>query len=266
MSKRTIEWNRCTWYSMLCAALVLIIGLPILAFYIGMQYQETLTVMSESKIPVTMPLEVPIPLQYREEARSETGAVLPFIISYKNSEAMERVNTYLLDMSTRMSCDSSSGRDDDELREYYSYNATSSVTYAKHDIYSISIHSSYFCGGAHPNNDVNESITFDMKTGEPVSFEQLFTKYEEDKEKIVSLIFASQIQKAEESVDEESCDSMFTLDRLTDSEYSYTLGDKGITIEPNWPHVIEACEEAITVPISELSSFIDPSSIVSRYR
>jgi hypothetical protein len=43
-----IIWNKVTWYSKLAAAVLFIVGLPILTFYIGMQYQATLTIVKES--------------------------------------------------------------------------------------------------------------------------------------------------------------------------------------------------------------------------
>lgn len=41
---KNIEFNQVTWYSKLLSAIVLLGGLPILIFFIGMQYQKTVDV------------------------------------------------------------------------------------------------------------------------------------------------------------------------------------------------------------------------------
>ncbi len=259
-------WDTCTWYSMLIAAFFFMLIVPALTFYIGMQYQKTLTVLHDSYISATIKQTGYSPIRYQYESRSSTGVVMPFITSYENKEVLNKVNGHLLGMSNEMTCNPDSGRVGDELKQYYTYTATSSVTYAKNDIYSVSIHSSYFCGGAHPNNDVNESVTFDMKTGELVAFENLFADYEKIKENFVTTMYAPQIAKAELTVDQDTCDSVYTRYQVVTSYYAYTVSDKGLTIEPMWPHVMEACEEAVTVPLSELRDVISPTSILTRMK
>ena len=44
-----IKFNQVTWYSKLAAAILFILVLPILTFYIGIQYQATMTIVLESK-------------------------------------------------------------------------------------------------------------------------------------------------------------------------------------------------------------------------
>ncbi len=42
----TIEWNKITWYSKLGAIILFIFVVPVLTFYIGMQYEQTKEVLS----------------------------------------------------------------------------------------------------------------------------------------------------------------------------------------------------------------------------
>jgi len=44
-----IEFNKVTWYSKLLAVIVLLIGVPLLSFYIGIQYQNTVEVIHSQK-------------------------------------------------------------------------------------------------------------------------------------------------------------------------------------------------------------------------
>jgi len=41
-----IEWNRVTWYSRLWAIFVFLLVVPVVAFYIGTQYERTIEVLS----------------------------------------------------------------------------------------------------------------------------------------------------------------------------------------------------------------------------
>ena len=42
----SIKFNTVTWYLRLATIIVLLVGLPILTFYIGREYQETIDVIS----------------------------------------------------------------------------------------------------------------------------------------------------------------------------------------------------------------------------
>ena len=45
-----IEWNRATWYSKLVAIFVFIGFIPVIAFRIGKEYQETKTVIVQAQV------------------------------------------------------------------------------------------------------------------------------------------------------------------------------------------------------------------------
>ncbi len=45
-TRNGLEWNRVTWYSRLWALLVFLLIIPVLAFYIGTQYQRTIEVLT----------------------------------------------------------------------------------------------------------------------------------------------------------------------------------------------------------------------------
>ncbi len=59
-----IEWNRVTWYSKLLAVILFIGILPVLTFYIGSKYEETVIAVNEAGLPsssIFHPKKVPPP-------------------------------------------------------------------------------------------------------------------------------------------------------------------------------------------------------------
>jgi hypothetical protein len=50
-----IEWNEYTWYSKLGAIILFILVVPVLAFYVGVQYEETLETLDSSNTYPTIP-------------------------------------------------------------------------------------------------------------------------------------------------------------------------------------------------------------------
>ena len=131
---------------------------------------------------------------------------------------------------------------------------------------------SYYCGAAYPTNDVNMSLTFDLRTGEKVGFEQLFKDYEADKREILRTIFAKQVEMATKLAaagkqGSDNCEEdaeLFSLERLEESSYSYNFTRAGLAVQPGWQRVIEACAERVIVPYAELRKFAAPGGILFR--
>lgn len=152
------------------------------------------------------------------------------------------------------------------------YNLKSRVEYAAHDIFSIYASAEYFCGGAYPTNDSNNSATFDMKTGKQVKFEELFKNYEADKREILQTIFATQIATAARRAAsrkpdaEDDCEDLFEIERLESSSYAFNFSRNGLSVQPEWPHVIEACADRVTVPYAKLQRFAAPNGVLARAR
>jgi hypothetical protein len=148
------------------------------------------------------------------------------------------------------------------------------VKLADRDIFSVYISGSYFCG-TYPENDDKRSTTFDLMTGKPVAFEKLFKDYERDKRAILSTIFARQVAEAEKHPqpehpdpnDDGSCDKspwLYSLDALEEDQYTFNLTARGLEVQPDWPHVVEACEERVTVPYEKLKPYAAPGGLLER--
>lgn len=189
----------------------------------------------------------------------------PHLTRFRDKAVLRSVNQQIDAIFAELGCGP-------EMEGKDELNIESSVKLAAKDIFSVHISASYSCG-AYPENDDDESATFDLKTGKPVSFEALFENYERDKRAILSTIYPKEIEeaekhpRAEEPVNDASCDEspwLYALDELADSHYSFNFSAEGLEIQPQWPHVIEACEKRVTVPYAKLWSFAAPGGLLER--
>jgi hypothetical protein len=133
---------------------------------------------------------------------------------------------------------------------------------------------SYFCGGAHPTNEDFRSATFDLRTGKSVEFEGLFRDYGRDKRAILSTIFAEQIAEAAKHPEpsdvpdeKRSCadePGLYALEALEESTYTFNFSPRGLEVQPEWPHVVQACEIRVTVPYGKLKPYAASRGLLER--
>jgi len=207
---------------------------------------------------------------YSKASVGKTGIRFPKLTRYQNQRILQQVNQEIDKLTNTMGCEQGAVESTYEVR--------SLVTYAEKDIFSIYASASYYCGGSYPTNDNNMSLTFDLKTGEMVSFPSLFRDYKADKKAILRVIFAKQVERAEKLADEpgkdakldagnNSCEDdpdIFSLEHLASSEFAFNFTKGGLQVQPVWPHVIEACAEKVTVPFPALHKFAEPKGILAR--
>jgi hypothetical protein len=68
-----IEWNRITWYSKLGAIILFILVIPILTFYIGIQYEKTTNILNSTSSYSSLSNSVPIDTSLRPINISSTA-------------------------------------------------------------------------------------------------------------------------------------------------------------------------------------------------
>jgi hypothetical protein len=93
--------------------------------------------------------------------------------------------------------------------------------------------------------------------------------FEIDEESILETIYAAQISLAEMSADiaqEGSCSTVNSLETLLNYTHDYRLAttSQSVVIRPQYPHVIEACAEPVTVPVEQLLPFAPSDSLLYR--
>ncbi len=194
------------------------------------------------------------------------GPQFPRLTSYQDANVMKEVNRQIDEITGEFGCR--------ELNEGKKggFAVKSQVEYTAKQIFSIYASEAFYCGGAYPTNDYNISLTFDLKTGKLVGFEELFRSYETDKTEILKAIFAKQIERSEKLVSsgkikENTCDGdpdLWSLENLESSTFAFNFASQGLRVQPVWSHALEACAERVTVPYAKLGKFAAPGGILAR--
>lgn len=234
----------------LIALLLLLLSVPVLPFGSSGQLALAQTVGRQSG-----------EIGYQMARIRRTKLMFPRLTRFRDRAVMGAVNRQIDVLTRDFGCE-------DRGRNNY-YNLRSRVEYAAKDIFSIYASAEYFCGGAYPTNDSNNSVTFDMKTGKQIKFEELFKNYEADKREILGTIFASLIARAASGNAKKEGDcageaDMYTIDHFESSSYAFNFSKTGLSVQPEWPHVIEACAERVTVPYAKLKNFAAPGGALAR--
>ncbi|HEX4955497.1 MAG TPA: hypothetical protein VF017_19060 [Thermoanaerobaculia bacterium] len=205
-------------------------------------------------------------IEHQTALPQRDGALLPRLTGYRAPTIQQKVNLHLADLEASLACDTV-----EPPGESHSYESQVKVTYAANDVLSISVHSDYYCGGPHPENDENNSVTFDLETGLPVSFDQLFANYGRDAEAIVRELFPERIARAERLAaaggeHKEDCDDpfIFSVLHLVASGFSYAISEEGLLVQPDFPFVMRACAEEVVVPFKRVHRFAAPGGILAR--
>ncbi len=148
----------------------------------------------------------------------------------------------------------------DMLNRFSDIYYSSSVSYAKNNILSIPMNAEYYCmGSAHPDAG-NNNMTFNLKTGEEIPFEKVFT----DIDKTMKFIFQDTIADAKN--DPTDCDAQYidpdTFSTSSQAGFSYFVDGKneGINVSLEFAHVIQACDINKTVPFAMIAPYINPQS------
>jgi uncharacterized protein YecT (DUF1311 family) len=211
-------------------------------------------------------------IRYQSLPVRNTPILFPKLTHFTDKAIMREVNRQIDEITQDFGCD-------DEQKEWLKsqklsahFKVASEVTYAKQDVFSIYASAEYYCGGPYPTNDSNLSATFDLRTGKKVEFKDLFTNYAADAGEILKILFAEQMAMAERhaaagSADDSSCasdSSLYSLENLQVSDFAFNFTNAGLSVQPIWPHVVEACAQLITVPYHQLIKYGPPDGLLAR--
>ncbi len=193
-----------------------------------------------------------------------TGILFPRLTRFRDKRVMRKVNRQIDQLTHDFGCEAGT-------RNSY-YKVRSSVEYADTEIFSIYASAEYFCGGAYPTNDANTSVTFDLRTGRQVQFEDLFKDYQANKREILRTIFAKQVERSEKMAasskpKESTCEGdpdLYSLAHLEESTFDFNFSRVGLRVQADWPHVIAGCAELVNVPYIALKRFAAPDGLLMR--
>ena len=196
-----------------------------------------------------------------------SGAKYPQLTRGGTRATRETINRALAEQAAGYRCG-----DDEEIPKGQDlfFKVRSRVTLARNDVLSVSIETSYNCGGPYPDEG-NDSVTHDLRTGERVPFEDLFQDWNRDAEAIVRAIFPRKIAAAERArgvppSEEPTCEQIgfFLVPDVLANGFSYYLEGEDVHVQPNAPHVTRACAEEVAVPVKTLLRFARPDGILIR--
>ena len=231
--------------------LLALLVLAALLFFAGTDRQQALSQTLQSSSDIG----------YAKSPVRRTGILFPRLTRFRDQNVLREVNRQIDELTKDFGCE--------ERSKNSSFKVRSKVAYAERDIFSIYASAQYYCGGPYPTNDANYSQTFDLRTGKLVKFDELFKNYEEDKSQILKIIFAAQIAQLEKlnasgKPKEDSCETQFSMENLESSTYAFNFSSQGLQVQPEWPHVVEACAEIVTVPYGKLLRFAAPDGLLAR--
>jgi hypothetical protein len=203
---------------------------------------------------------------YAQAPVARTGIRFPRLTRFTDADVMSTVNRQIDEITREFGC-----HHRPRQKGTY-YRVRSQVEFASHDVFSIYASAAYDCGGGYPTNDRNCSVTFDLRTGRRVEFEDLFRSFGTDKALILDAIFRPQIDRALAAAasgrpDDGSCEAdttLFSVPNLEGSTFAFTFSRAGLKVQPEWPHSAEACAETVVVPYSKLREYAAAGGILER--
>ncbi len=194
-----------------------------------------------------------------------TNLVLPFLTRHPSPDVMRRINDRIRSSFAGHRCPPDQpfpAWPDD-------YGVDWEVTHASPALWSVSVTEGWFCGAAYPN-DQDDSFTFDLETGEEISFEALFRDWEKDRAAILELLFADALRNAGEECQEAAAADPADTDlapgpRFFGGVFAYHLASTSLSVkEQGLMHAFRACAVLAEVPYEELRQYAAPGGAIER--
>ena len=183
-------------------------------------------------------------------ARASPQIALPFLVRMKDGAVERKVNAAMQARLDQMGCTEGIG----------DWSTRAEVTWAARDVFSVSIHSSHYCGGPYPTNDADDSAVFDLRTGEEVAFRALFSApYEE----VLRALLADRIGEEPDDRPGE-CPRRWPLEELQEFTLRFVVVNGGLLVQPELPHVIEGCAFEEKIPFAKMARFASKNGLIAR--
>ncbi len=186
------------------------------------------------------------------------GAHLPRLVAFHDAKVRAKVDRLLAkheaaDRAARRDCRQQvreSGHGDD----FFEYDETTEVTYVSARYVSLRVRTNYDCAGAHPDG-TTEGITIDLATGDPLDWRKVFKPgFLVEGEKPSALRKLYQARYPKDGNDDPDCRDVVA--NGFDADFILTLdAHDGLMAEPEFPHVIQACGDALGFKAQALAPY-----------
>jgi hypothetical protein len=278
-------------------ALAVVIAFLISVFIVKEIHTLQTAIDISETLPTTSKATTTIPFEYRNEHGEISSSTLAFLTFSPDVNVIKRVNKKI--ETFKISCLDGHAWSDADLRSEteshnflpYGINSASNlshtqlvhiwekrwhaeissmVTYTSTSLFSQHTKEESYCGGAY-TNESDEGHTFDLRTGEEISYQKIFSNYLRDKKKIESLLTLAYVAQLNKNPPYDSYDGGCSptnpgddpsvYDSVFDQTTSYYLAPSGIWfIPPQINHASAICAVPTFIPINAIKAYLDPKS------
>lgn len=202
-------------------------------------------------------------ISYRRSRVVGTNLVLPVLSQHPSPAVMKKVNDAIRAAFEGHRCNPSfefpAWPDD--------YHLDWKLSYASADLFSVSASEERFCGAAYPTSE-DRSFTFDLRTGRPIAFEDLFRDYQKNKGAILETLFADSLKNASQECKDIARDAATDAGpgpRFVSGSFGFSLSPTALRAqEIDLVHAVAACGVEAEVPYAKLRRFATPGGPIAR--
>jgi hypothetical protein len=197
----------------------------------------------------------------------------PRLVKFPDPQVRDRVNKIFAQYDRKQSDD----RRDclRQLQEQHmqqdkdSFYNSMEVTYVSRRFLSLSVNSSYYCGGPYPVNGAAAPVTMDLTHGAEVDWKKAFkpgflsvadAKTGEIQLGKLAGIYRARYAKIRDGKDDQECRDAMGREEFLDVSLQLDRAQDGLVIEPQLAHVVQACDEDVVFSGNALAPYIaDPN-------
>jgi hypothetical protein len=149
-----------------------------------------------------------------------------------------------------------------------SYGEDIAVTYLTRRFLSISVLSSYDCGGPYPTNGAQSPLTFDLTTGTTVDWTKAFkpgfmpsADHPGGPPSVLTRLYRARYRKAKDDAD---CVSAITDDDpFAEAPILWLDSRRGLIFQPDFSHVIAACADEMALSGADLAPYLKDAALLA---
>jgi hypothetical protein len=187
----------------------------------------------------------------------------PRLVAFPDATARGEVNALLAkaeakDRKDRSDC-LSDLRNSGKAPDPQSYDVHVDVTYVTARYLSMQIRRDYYCGGPYPNNGVPDPRTIDLATATDVNWQWIFNPgFLGGDGKLAALY-----RKRYPSVHGKDADCASAVDEQPLTLLLHLDAKRGLVVEPDFPHAIQACAEEIGFSPADIAPYVQDARFLA---
>lgn len=175
---------------------------------------------------------------------SFSDSTIPYIQKYSNLSVKNSFNNELTTILNTLKC-SLKKKVSNSFWENYTR-----VAYNQNDILSIKIRSNYNCDGLYPHNDIDHSITYDLKNNRKVTLFDIFLK-KDDTYKLIRSSLYSQVQNKD---CKDKVNFYIESEKLFKEYLVFFFDEKGIVFKLKLPYGLRFCMKDALISYQDILS------------